>query len=94
MEKAHSASFQNDGTHVHWAFEPLTCFTFLIHPVDPQLTTFIGPTAVHQVCEGEEQAVGPSCCNLGYSYSSQSTDDDGWILHRHLLPQAQLTVTI
>lgn len=34
--------------------------TLLIHPVEPQLAEFIGPTTVHQAWECEEQSVGRS----------------------------------
>lgn len=68
--------------------------TCRIHPVEPQLARFIGPTAVHQAWESEEQSVGRSSWNLGHRYSCQRGHQDRSALQRHLFPQAQLTKTV
>lgn len=68
--------------------------TLLIHPVEPQLARLIGPTAVHQAWEREEQSVGRSGRNLGDRHADQSADQVWYELQRNLLPQAQLTVTV
>ena len=62
--------------------------TFLIHPVETQLARFIGPAAVHQAWECEEQGVGRSGRSLGNRYAGQSAHQVRYKLQRHLLPQA------
>lgn len=68
--------------------------TLLIHPVEPQLSSFIGPAAVHQAWECEDQSVGPSGWNLGHRYPGQREHECGRGLQGHLLPQTQLAVTV
>lgn len=82
-----------------WTSESMTelksiICTLLIHPVEPQLARFIGPTAVHQAREREEQSVHRSGWNLGHRYAGQGGHQDRCILQWRLLPQAQLTVTV
>lgn len=54
----------------------------------------IGTAAVHTAWESEEKGVGPSCWDLGHHYAAQSAHQDRFVLQRHLLPQAQLTMTV
>lgn len=68
--------------------------TILVHPIEPQLTRFIGPTAVHQAWECQKHTVGPSSWNLSHRHSGQSSDQNRCVLQRHLLAKTQLAVTI
>lgn len=69
--------------------------TFLIHPVEAQLAWLVGPTAVHQARQREEQGVGPSGWYLGNGHASQSRHPGRCGQRRgHLFTVAQLTVAV
>ena len=60
--------------------------TLLVHSVESQLAQFVGPAAVDQTWESDEQGVGPASRHHGNWYPRERGHRGRARLHGHILP--------